>query len=104
MVVDGFGLHAKLVGSVRPDPVTGQVSVHFEELPQVPFNRFDLHLFSSDRGLMATPTVCTIYKTEASFVQVGGEARRHGEVELAEVLIAVFAVQLQRETGEPAGE
>ncbi|MGA8744431.1 MAG: hypothetical protein WB507_01025 [Solirubrobacterales bacterium] len=68
MVVDGFGLHAKLVGSVRPDPVTGQVSVHFEDLPQVPFNEFDLHLFSSDRGLMATPTVCTIYNTEATFV------------------------------------
>ncbi|HEY7257113.1 MAG TPA: hypothetical protein VH476_10575 [Solirubrobacterales bacterium] len=68
LVVDGFGIHAKLVGSVRPDPTTGQVQVHFEGLPQVPFDEFDMHLFSSDRGLMATPTVCTIYKTEASFV------------------------------------
>ncbi len=68
LVVDGFGIHAKLVGSVRPDPLTGQVSVDFENLPQVPFDSFDVHLFSSDRGLMATPTACTTYKTEATFV------------------------------------
>ena len=65
LVVDGFGIHAKLVGSVLPDPQTGQVAVHFEELPQVPFDEFDVHLFSSDRGLMATPTACTTYVTEA---------------------------------------
>ena len=68
LVVDGFGIHAKLVGSVLPNPQTGQVAVHFEELPQVPFDEFDVHLFSSDRGLMATPTNCTTYVTEAQFV------------------------------------
>ena len=67
LIVDGFGLHAKLVGVATPDPQTGQVSVHFENLPQVPFDTFEMHLFSSDRGLMATPTVCTIYTTEALF-------------------------------------
>ncbi|MBS1885805.1 MAG: hypothetical protein JSU06_01310 [Actinobacteria bacterium] len=68
LVVSGFGINAKLVGVVRPNPQTGQVTVYFEELPQVPFDTFEIHLFSSDRGLMATPTVCTIYKTQASFV------------------------------------
>jgi hypothetical protein len=68
LIVDGFGIHAKLVGVATPDPQTGQLTIHFDELPQVPFDEFELHLFSSDRGLMATPTACTFYTTEARFV------------------------------------
>jgi hypothetical protein len=67
LIASGFGINAKLVGSFHPDPQTGQVSATFEDLPQVPFESFDLHLFASDRGLMATPTRCTIYTTEAVF-------------------------------------
>jgi hypothetical protein len=67
MVFDGFGIHAKLVGSAIPDPVTGQVAVHFANLPQVPFEDFDIHLFASDRGLMATPTACRIYDVSGQF-------------------------------------
>ena len=32
----------------------------------MPFEEFDLHLFASDRGLMATPTQCTLYPVERS--------------------------------------
>jgi hypothetical protein len=67
MIADGFGIHAKLVGSFRPDPQTGRVTVYFNDLPQVPFDEFQVHLFASDRGLMATPTHCTIYEVEADF-------------------------------------
>ena len=67
MTVDGFGIHAKFVGSVHPDPATGQVAVHFDDLPQVPFDAFNVHLFASDRGLMATPTKCAVFATEAIF-------------------------------------
>jgi hypothetical protein len=67
MIFDGFGMHAKLIGDAVPDPVTGQVTVHFEDLPQIPFDDFDVHLFASDRGLMATPTTCTIYTVNAHF-------------------------------------
>ncbi len=66
-IATGFGIHAKLVGSVKPDPVTGQLTAYFEGLPQVPFDDFQLHLFSSDRGLMATPTRCGIYSTKGVF-------------------------------------
>jgi hypothetical protein len=72
MIVDGFGIHAKLVGSVQPDLQTGQLTAAFEELPQVPFEEFDLHLFASDRGLMATPIGCTIYRVEARFTPWNG--------------------------------
>jgi hypothetical protein len=67
LVASGFGINAKLIGSVRPDPETGQLTIFFEGLPQVPFDDFQLHLFSSDRGLMATPTHCTVYEVNAHF-------------------------------------
>ncbi len=68
MIFDGFGIHAKLFASVHPDPQTGQLSISLLDLPQVPFEEFDLHLFASDRGLMATPTYCRLYEVEANFI------------------------------------
>lgn len=68
MLFDGFGIHAKLAPNIVPDPKTGQLTVSLTDLPQVPFEEFDLHLFSSDRGLIATPTRCTIYGTEGEFI------------------------------------
>src|SRR4029077_17454478 len=56
MIADGFGVHAKFVASVQPDPKTGQLTLSVSDLPQVPFEEFNMHLFASDRGLMATPT------------------------------------------------
>jgi hypothetical protein len=61
MIFDGFGVHAKLFVSIHPDPATGQLTMKAENLPEVPFEEFNLHLFASDRGLMATPTRCSIY-------------------------------------------
>jgi hypothetical protein len=67
LIASGFGINAKLVGDIRPDPQTGQVTAHFDQLPQAPFDDFQLRLFASDRGLMATPIQCTIYSTSAHF-------------------------------------
>jgi hypothetical protein len=67
MLFDGFGIHAKLAPEIIPDPRTGQLTFAVKDLPQVPFEEFDLHLFASDRGLIATPTRCAIYSTEAEF-------------------------------------
>jgi hypothetical protein len=68
MVADGFGIHAKFVGTVHPDPATGQVKIEFRDFPQVPFDEFQLHLFASDRGLLATPTHCTLYPIAGHFI------------------------------------
>jgi hypothetical protein len=68
MALAGFGLNVKLVGSFKPNPETGQLTATFEGLPQVPFEKFDIHLFASDRGLLATPTHCTLYPVRATFV------------------------------------
>ncbi len=67
MAADGFGLHAKLEGQITPDPSTGRLAVRFTDLPQVPFDDLQLHLFASDRGLMATPTNCGLHPVSAQF-------------------------------------
>ena len=67
MAADGFGIHAKLEGKVVPDPTTGRLRTYFTDLPQVPFDSFQLHLFASDRGLMATPTNCGLHPVSAQF-------------------------------------
>ena len=72
MVADGFGVHAKLTGSVRPDPQTGRVEIEFKDLPQVPFDDIQVHLFASDRGLLATPTHCTLYEVSTRFYPWNG--------------------------------
>jgi hypothetical protein len=61
LAADGFGVHAKLVGTFHPDPQTGQLTAQLLDLPEVPFDNFQLHLFASDRGLLATPNHCTLY-------------------------------------------
>jgi hypothetical protein len=67
MMASGFGINAKIVGSVKPNPLTGQLTAEFPNLPQAPFEDFQLHLFSGERALMATPTTCTIYPVSAEF-------------------------------------
>ncbi len=67
MTASGFGMNIKLVGSVRPNPETGRLIAEFPELPQAPFEDFQLHLFSGERSLMATPTACSVYPVSAEF-------------------------------------
>jgi len=73
MILSGFGVNAKLIGTIEPDPETGRLVSKFENLPQVPFDDFDIHLFASDRGLLATPTRCTLYSVSATFVPWNGK-------------------------------
>ncbi|HXR29649.1 MAG TPA: hypothetical protein VN752_00740 [Solirubrobacterales bacterium] len=67
LLASGFGINAKLLGTFHPDPTTGRITALIEDLPQVSFETFDLHLFASDRGLVATPTHCSVYRVDAHF-------------------------------------
>ena len=68
LTADGFATHVKLIGSVYPDPQTGQLTVSFENLPQSPFSEFNLHFFGSERGLLATPTQCGTFPVTSTFM------------------------------------
>jgi hypothetical protein len=72
MIFNGYGIHAKLFASFYPDPVTGQLTMTVNDLPQVPFEEFDMHLFASDRGLMATPTQCSVYRARSNLIAWNG--------------------------------
>jgi hypothetical protein len=67
LVADGFATHIKLAGSVIPDPKTGQIVTSFQELPMAPLTEFKLHIFGSERGLLATPTQCGTYPVKTTF-------------------------------------
>jgi hypothetical protein len=67
MTANGFGTAIKLPGSVHADPGTGQLTVAFENLPQSPLQEFDLHVFGSERGLLATPDLCGTYPVTTTF-------------------------------------
>jgi hypothetical protein len=68
LAADGFGTHIKLIGSVQPDPETGQMVISFPDLPQSPLTAFNMHFFGAERGLLATPTHCGSYQVESEFV------------------------------------
>ena len=65
IVADGYGIHSKLEGRLLPNSATGRLTAEFEDLPQLPFDRFAFHLFASDRGVFATPTHCAVYRMES---------------------------------------
>jgi hypothetical protein len=77
VTANGFGVNVKLLGSVHADPQTGQLVAGFmddpetplfnEDLPQTPFQKFIIHFFGAERGLLATPTHCGQYPVTSEF-------------------------------------
>ena len=67
LVANGFATHVKLAGTVTANSQTGQLTIDFPELPQTPITTFNLHIFGSERGLLATPTQCGTYPVTSTF-------------------------------------
>jgi hypothetical protein len=79
------GVSAKAAGEVLENPVTGQLTAHFEGdpvfehdprfagepeaqfLPEVPFEDVELHFFGGDRAPLGTPPLCGSYTTTGTF-------------------------------------
>jgi hypothetical protein len=79
------GVSAKAAGEVVENPVTGQLTAHFEGdpvfekdpryadlpeaqfLPELPFEDVELHFFGGDRAPLGTPSQCGSYKTTGTF-------------------------------------
>ncbi len=53
-----YGSHIKVVGGVRPDHTTGQVTTVFDDLPQVAFTDFQVDFNGAPRAVFTTPTTC----------------------------------------------
>ena len=67
LAADGFATHVKLVGTLDVDPQTGQLTTVFDQ-PQTPLQEVKLHIFGSERGLLATPTQCGTYAVQSEFI------------------------------------
>ena len=67
LAFNGFGVHVKLAGTATPDPLTGQIHISFQNLPQVPFADFNMHIFGSERGPLDTPTQCGKYEVTSEW-------------------------------------
>lgn len=59
------GVLVSAAGRVDPDPVTGQLTTTFDDLPQLPFSRFRFHFRSGDRAPLITPQTCGTFATRA---------------------------------------
>ncbi|HEX7058822.1 MAG TPA: hypothetical protein VF176_03135 [Solirubrobacterales bacterium] len=67
LVADGFSLHVKQLGTVTPDPNTGQLMTTLQDLPQFNFQEFKMHLFGAEKGLLSTPERCGTYPVHSTF-------------------------------------
>jgi hypothetical protein len=61
------GILVKQAGVVRPDPVTGQLTSVFDDLPQIPFTTVKLNLRAGARSSLVTPPACGDYDVVARF-------------------------------------
>ena len=61
----GLGIMVKAEGKVSPRPADGQLTTTFIDLPQLPFNRFELDFREGQRAPLVSPPRCGTFVTEA---------------------------------------
>lgn len=61
------GVVIKQAGRVDPDPVTGQLTTTFDDLPPLPFSSFNLEFRPGGRAPLVTPPACGSYDVVARF-------------------------------------
>jgi hypothetical protein len=72
LVAKGDGMLLKLVGDVEADPVTGQLTVRWRDLPQLPIGELQMNLYGGERGLLVTPESCGRYESSSDLVPWSG--------------------------------
>jgi hypothetical protein len=60
-----LGVLVKSAGKVEPNPVTGQLTTTFDNIPQLPFSHFHLAFRSGQRSPLITPPACGPYTVKA---------------------------------------
>jgi hypothetical protein len=53
-----YGVDVRLIGNVKADPRTGQLTTAFRENPQVPFSSFELDFDDGPRAVLSSPPIC----------------------------------------------
>ena len=63
LVADGFGLHLKIAGEVKADPITGQLTATFVDNPQAPIRKLTLDFEGGSHAALVNPRACGTYTT-----------------------------------------
>lgn len=74
---DRYGISVRLIGNVRADPQTGQLSTTISEAPQVPFTSFDLTFQGGATAVLSSPPTCGPNQTTAVMTPWSGNAPAH---------------------------
>jgi hypothetical protein len=61
------GILVKQAGKVQLNPSTGQIVTTFDDLPQIPFDTFELSFFEGNRAPLVMPQQCGTYEVVARF-------------------------------------
>ncbi|HET8565870.1 MAG TPA: hypothetical protein VFL77_05290 [Solirubrobacterales bacterium] len=72
-----YGISVRLIGNVRADPVTGQLSTTISEGPQVPFTSFDLTFNGGARAVLTSPPTCGPNQTGTTMTPWSGTPPVH---------------------------
>jgi hypothetical protein len=62
-----YGVNVRLIGSVTPNPVTGQLTAVVRENPQATFRNFRLHFTGGNKGVLSSPPTCGTNTTTTEF-------------------------------------
>jgi hypothetical protein len=74
---DRYGISVRLIGNVRADPQTGQLTTTIADTPQVPFTSFDLTFNGGARAVLTSPPTCGPEQTTTTMVPWSGNAPAH---------------------------
>jgi len=66
------GIFIKLAGKVVPDRETGRLTTIFEDVPQLPFDRFEFKFREGAQAPLITPPRCGIYAVQAQLAPWSG--------------------------------
>lgn len=74
---DRYGIAVRLVGNVRADPQTGQLTTTVAQTPQVPFTSFDLTFNGGARAVLTSPPTCGPNQVTATMTPWTGNPPAH---------------------------
>jgi hypothetical protein len=70
----GSGVTIKLAGQIALNPSTGQPTLTFDDLPQLPIGEIELELFGGPRALLSTPAACGLATATSELTPWSGNA------------------------------
>jgi hypothetical protein len=72
LVAEGSGVFVKLAGQLQLNPVTGQLTIVFGELPQLPISELRLRFYGGERALLANPPACGLARATSELTPWSG--------------------------------